>query len=103
LAVTTIERSRQLPDTPTIAESGLDGFDTSAWFALLVAKATPEPVRAEIEKAAVAVLATPDVRERLGAAGIEVAADGATALQRRIGDETQMWRDVISKADIKMQ
>jgi tripartite-type tricarboxylate transporter receptor subunit TctC len=103
LAVTTIERSGQLPDTPTIAGSGLHGFDTSAWFALLVAKATPEPVRAEIESAAMAVLARPDVRERLVAAGIEVAADGPTALQRRISDERQMWRDVISKAGIKIQ
>lgn len=103
LAVTTIERSGQLPDTPTIAEFGLHGFDTSAWFALLVAKATPEPVRAEIESAAMAALATPDVRGRLSAAGVEVAADGSAALQKRIGDETQMWRDVISKARIKIQ
>lgn len=103
LAVTTIERSGQLPDTPTIAESGLPGFDTSAWFALLVAKATPEPVRAEIESAAMAVLAMPNVHERLSAAGVEVVADGSVALQKRIGDETQMWRGVIAKAGIKAQ
>jgi tripartite-type tricarboxylate transporter receptor subunit TctC len=103
LAVTTIERSGQLPDTPTIAESGLPGFDTGAWFALLTAKATPEPVRAEIESAAVAALTAPDVRERLGVAGIEAVADGSVALRKRIGDETQMWRDVISKAAIKIQ
>jgi tripartite-type tricarboxylate transporter receptor subunit TctC len=103
LAVTTIERSGELPDTPTIAESGLPGFDTSAWFALLTAKATPESLRAEIEQAAVAALSAPDVRERLRAAGVEVVADGSSALQRRIGDETQMWRDVVSKAGIKVQ
>jgi tripartite-type tricarboxylate transporter receptor subunit TctC len=103
LAVTTIERSRQLPDTPTIAESGLPGFDTSAWFALLVAKATPEPLRAEIESAAILALAAPDVHERLRSAGIEVAADGSSELQKRISDETLMWRDVVSKSEIKMQ
>jgi tripartite-type tricarboxylate transporter receptor subunit TctC len=103
LAVTTAERSPTLPDTPTIAESGLAGFDTSAWFALLAPKATPEAVRAEIERAAIAALTAPDTRERLRAAGIDVTADGSIVLQKRIGDETQMWRTVISKAGIKVE
>jgi tripartite-type tricarboxylate transporter receptor subunit TctC len=103
LAVTTIARSPQLPDTPTIAESGLPGFNTSAWFALLAAAATPEPARAEIERATIAVLTAADSRERLGADGIDVVADGSAALRRRISDETQMWRDVVSKAGIKLE
>jgi tripartite-type tricarboxylate transporter receptor subunit TctC len=103
LAVTTSAREPQLPDTPTIAESGLPGFDTSAWFALLAPKATPNTVRDEIERAAVMALNAPDTRERLRAAGIDVAADGSAALQKRIGDETQMWRGVISKAGIKAE
>jgi tripartite-type tricarboxylate transporter receptor subunit TctC len=103
LAVTTAERDPQLPDTPTIAESGLSGFDTSAWFALLAPKATPDAVRAEIERAAVAALTTPDTRERFRAVGIDVVSDGSTALRKRINDETQMWRGVISKAGIKVE
>jgi len=103
LAVTTAERDPQLADTPTIAESGLAGFDTSAWFALLAPKATPEAVRAEIERAAVAVLTAPATRTQLRAAGIEIAADGSIELQKRISDETQMWRSVISKAGIKLE
>ncbi|MCK9908727.1 tripartite tricarboxylate transporter substrate binding protein [Microbacteriaceae bacterium K1510] len=103
LAVTTAQRAPQLPDTPTIAESGLPDFDTSAWFALLAPKATPEPVRAEIERAVIAVLTTPETRERLRASGVEVAADGAAELQRRITAETVMWREVITKAGIKVE
>lgn len=103
LAVTTAERDPQLPDTPTIAESGVTGFDTSAWFALLAPKATPETLRAEIERAAVAVLTAPSTRDQLRAAGIEVAADGSSELQNRIDDETQIWRSVISKAGIKLE
>ena len=103
LAVTTAKRSPQLPDIPTIAEFGLPGFDTSAWFALLAPKATPKAVRAEIERAAIAALSAPDTRERLRATGIDVAADGSTALQKRIDDETQMWSVVISKAGIKVE
>jgi tripartite-type tricarboxylate transporter receptor subunit TctC len=103
LAVTTAQRSPQLPDTPTIAESGIPGFDTGAWFALLAPKTTPDDVRAEIERAAVAALTAPDTRERLRAAGVEVAADGSLALEKRIIDETAVWRDVISKAGIKVE
>jgi len=80
LAVTTAERSPALPDTPT-----------------------PEAVRTEIERAAIAALTAPDTRERLRAAGIDVTADGSIALQKRIGDETQMWRGVISKAGINVE
>ena len=103
LAVTTIERSPQLPDTPTLAESGLTGFDTSAWFALLTAKAVPAPVLSKIEHDTVAALHDPDARDRLNNAGIDVTADGSAALGRRITDETKMWRDVVSKAGIKLQ
>jgi len=103
IAVTTAKRDSHLPNTPTIAESGLAGFDTSAWFALLAPKTTPIAIRAEIESAAIAVLAETGTRERLRAAGINVAADGSGALAKQIGDETQMWRDVINKASIKAE
>ena len=103
LAVTTAERDPQLPDTPTIAESSLPGFDTGAWFALLAPKATPQPILAELERAAVEALTAPNTRERLRAVGVNVVADGSTALRRRIGNEMLMWNDVISKAGIKVE
>jgi tripartite-type tricarboxylate transporter receptor subunit TctC len=103
LAVTTAQRSPELPDVPTLAESGLPGFDTSAWFALLAPKQTPADVRSEIEEAAIAVLNGADAKARLRASGIEVAADGATALERRIKDETAGWREVIERAGIKAE
>ena len=103
LAVTTAERTPLLPDTPTIAESGLSGFDTGAWFALLAPKGTPPAIRADIERATIAALTSGDARERLRAAGIDVAAEGSAALEKRITDETEMWRGVIAKAGIKAE
>jgi tripartite-type tricarboxylate transporter receptor subunit TctC len=103
LAVTTSRRAAELPDVPTLAESGLPGFDTSAWFALLVPKQTSATVRSQVEKAAIAALNDPDAKARLHAAGIDIAGDGALELQRRIADETGMWRDVIQKAGIKSE
>jgi tripartite-type tricarboxylate transporter receptor subunit TctC len=103
LAVTTAERSSLLPDVPTIAEMGYPGFDAPAWFAILSAKPVPAPLRAELEKAIVESLKSPDVREKLKAAGVEVAADGADDLAKRIERETGVWRDVVTKAGIAVQ
>jgi tripartite-type tricarboxylate transporter receptor subunit TctC len=103
LAVTTAEPAAELPDVPTLAESGLPGFDTSAWFALLTPKQTPASVRTRLEKAAIEALNDPDAKARLRAAGIGVAADGAAELQDRIAVETDTWREVIMKAGIKVQ
>jgi tripartite-type tricarboxylate transporter receptor subunit TctC len=103
LAVTTAQRAAQLPEVPTIAESGLAGFDTSAWFALLAPKQTPANVRFLIERAAIAALMDENARNRFADAGIQTTADGAAELQRRIDDETRMWRDVIATAGIKLE
>src|SRR5260370_17916146 len=67
LAVTTRARTSLLPDVPTVAEAALPGFDTSAWFAVMVAKQTPEAVRAQIEQAVVSVLNDRDMKASLAA------------------------------------
>jgi len=103
LAVTTAERSSFLPDVPTIAESGYPGFDVPAWFAILTSKATPAPLRAELEKAVVEALKSPDTQEKLKAAGVDIAADGADALARRIESDTKAFREVVEKAGIEVQ
>jgi tripartite-type tricarboxylate transporter receptor subunit TctC len=103
LAVTTAERSSLLPDVPTIAEMGYPGFDAPAWFAVLTSKPVPASVRAELEKAIVESLKSPDVRDKLKAAGVEVAADGSDSLTKRIAHETEVWRDVVTKAGIEVK
>lgn len=103
LAVTTAERSSLLPDVPTIEEMGYPGFDAPAWFAILSAKPVPPALRAELETAIVESLKSPDVRDKLKAAGVEIAADGADELAKRIARETEVWRDVVTKAGIPVQ
>jgi tripartite-type tricarboxylate transporter receptor subunit TctC len=103
IAVTSAARSALLPGVPTISESGLPGFDTSAWFALLTTKNTPEPVRATLEKVVVAALSDPGVRARLSAAGVDVLGDGAAVLADKIQSDTAMWKGVVDAAKIKME
>ena len=101
LAVTTRTRTSLLPDVPTVAEAAIPGFDSSAWFAVMVAKQTPEAVRAQIEQAVVRVLHDRDSLDSLAAVGITVAADGSAELAKRIEQESRVWKDVIAKAGIK--
>ena len=103
IAVTTAERSKFLPDVPTLAASGLPGFDSSAWFAILTAKGTPDSVRAKIESDAVAAMTSSSIVTRMNDAGIEVTADGSAALVARIRRETSAWKDVITQARIRAE
>src|SRR4029453_15852359 len=69
LAVTSTQRSSVLPDVPTVAESGLPGFEASSWFGLLAPAGTPKDVVAKINGEVAKWLATPEAGEKLAAQG----------------------------------
>ena len=71
LAVTTSKRTKLAPELPTIAESGLPGFDISTWFGIFVPAGTPRPVVDRLHAEFTRALAAPDVRERMLALGAE--------------------------------
>jgi len=71
LAVTTAKRTKLAPDLPTIAESGLPGFDISTWFGIFVPAGTPRPVVDRLHAEFTRALAAPDVREKMLALGAE--------------------------------
>ncbi len=103
LAVTGKERSPLLPDVPTVAESGLPGYDYTVWFGLWAPKATPKPIvdklYAEIEKA----LADPAVRERITAdSGVPMAMPLAD-IEPFVKSEITKWADVVKRAGITVQ
>jgi len=101
LAVTTSKRAAELPDVPTVAESGYPGFDAPAWWAVLApAKTPPEIVRRmneELNKA----LKLPDVAARLAGQGITVIG-GAPAIARTFVDkQVDIWAQVVKENNIK--
>lgn len=101
LAVTTSKRSPQLPDVPTIAESGYAGFEAPAWWAVLApAKTPPEIVQrmnAEINKA----LQSPEVAGKLAAQGIEVRTGTPAQAQAFIEQQIDVWAKVVRDNNIK--
>ena len=101
LAVSTLKRSTQLPDTPTVAESGLPGYEYSNWYGFLVPAKTPQPIVQRLFKELTAVLHAPDVRERLVAAGMDPAPSSSPdEMQGFLQKDQEKWARVVKFAKI---
>ena len=98
LAVAGPTRSALLPDVPTVAEAGLTGYGATSWGALLAPAGTPKAVIDRLHQETVAILNSPDVKERLGALGAEVVASTpgqlADLMQREETRYTKLVRDL---------
>jgi tripartite-type tricarboxylate transporter receptor subunit TctC len=104
LAVTSLQRSSALPDVPTIAESGLPGFEASSWFGLLAPAGTPKDVVVKVNGEVAKWLATPEAKERLAAQGAVVASGlGSDDFTRHIASETAKWQKVVKDSGAKVE
>lgn len=95
LAVTTAKRSPELPDVPTIAESGLPGYEASSWFGLLAPAGTPPAVIAKLNAAIVKVLGQADIRKRITDQGAEVYRETPEQFASFIQAEGIKWGKVV--------
>jgi tripartite-type tricarboxylate transporter receptor subunit TctC len=101
LAVTTSKRSPQLPDVPTIAESGYAGFDAPAWWAVLAPAKTPAEIVQRMNQEINKVLQSPEVAGKLAAQGIEVRIGTPAAAQAFIENQIDTWAKVVKDNNIK--
>ncbi|MGH8617729.1 MAG: tripartite tricarboxylate transporter substrate binding protein [Burkholderiales bacterium] len=97
LAVTSKKRSAALPDVPTLAESGLAGFDVYQWTAMLAPAKTPKPIIAKLNADVVSVLKQPAVRERLEQAGFEAQAGSPAEVEALIRDGMAQWGKLVKE------
>jgi tripartite-type tricarboxylate transporter receptor subunit TctC len=103
LAIAAKVRSATLPDIPTAAEAGLDGFESSAWFALIAPRGTPKPIVDKLYRAAAAALNDADTRKRLIDMGAEPAPMAPDELRAFISAEIIKWRTVILEGGVTLQ
>lgn len=103
LAITQRKRSALAPEIPTIEEAaGIKGMDAfSTWYGMLAPTGTPAAVTESLQKAAMAVLAKPDVKARLASMGTELVALEGAAFGARIRDESKRYDDVVRKFNVK--
>jgi tripartite-type tricarboxylate transporter receptor subunit TctC len=103
LAVTGSRRSPALPDVPTIAESGLPGFEGVNWQAIYAPAGTPSPIVARLNAEVNAILHESDMVEALAKLGVEAKPSTPQELADRITVDLKKWREVIVSAGIKAQ
>jgi tripartite-type tricarboxylate transporter receptor subunit TctC len=102
IAVTSLKRMSAI-DLPTVAESGLPGFEAISWFGLMAPAGTPAPVIAKAHQQAVATVAMPDVRAKLTQLGFDITTDGPDAMGAIIRADIAKWAKVIKDANIKTE
>jgi len=102
LGVTSAARAPALPDTPTIAESGLPGFDASSWFGLLAPAGTPPAIIAKLNTEIAKWLATPEAKEKLVAIGANIAGGTPEDFARHVQAETAKWAKVVKESGAKV-
>ena len=103
LAVSGAQRSPALPDTPTMTESGVRGYESYTWYGLLAPKATPRAVIMTLNTQTVAILKVPEVRERLLADGAEPVGNTPEQFGAFIRSEIDKWGKVIRAAGLKAE
>lgn len=95
LAVTTSQRATGLPDVPTMAESGLQGFDVSTWFGVFAPAGTPAPVVARLNETLTVALRTPEMRERLAKMGADAAPLSSAQFAELVRAELSKYEKVV--------
>lgn len=102
LAVSSPERSRRLPDVPTVAESVAPGYEAFEWNGLLLPAGTPEPVAAKLHKALVEVLKEDEVKQRFTDVGVQAVGSTPAEFAAFLKKEDAKWAEVIRKGNIKL-
>ena len=103
LAVTGAKRSPAMPDAPTVAETGLPGFEASNWFGLMAPAGTPPDIVARLNAETAKALQAPDVREKLNALGFEIQTSTPQELHALIKSETEKWARVIKTSGARAE
>jgi tripartite-type tricarboxylate transporter receptor subunit TctC len=101
LAITGATRAASLPDTPTMAEAGVPGYEVYEWNAIFAPAATPAPVVARLAEAIAKAMQSPEIRERVATLGGEIAGYGPAEAEKFVREQTELWAKLIQIANIK--
>lgn len=101
LGVASLKRSPVMPETPTIAEQGVARFEAVSWYALMVPAGTPRAVIDKLNGETGKLFATPALKEKLAALGMETATGRPAELAAAIQADTLRWTEVIRQKNIK--
>ena len=101
LAVAGKQRMPEMPDVPTVSESGVPGYEWSFWYGLLVSSKTPAETVARLNREVVDILRSPDVQSKLADMGVDIAASSPEAFQALLTDEVAKFKAIAKAANIE--
>ena len=102
LAVTSARRSAVLPDVPTIAESGVPGYDSASWFGMLAPAGTPAAITTKLQQETARILQLPDIRKRFLDQGLDPVGDTPQEFAAFIGVEIAKWSKVVAASGARV-
>ena len=103
LAVTSKERFPGAPDVPTVAEQGLPDYSATLWQGFFAPSSVPAELGARIAADIQKVMALPETREKLAGASVTVSTSGQADFKRFFSEEIEKWRDVVRKANLRLE
>jgi tripartite-type tricarboxylate transporter receptor subunit TctC len=103
IAVSGTQRAVLLPSVPTVAESGVPGYEVSVWFGMQLPAGTPKPLVDRLNKDIVRALKDPDTVKLFRDQGVEVVGSSPAAFSQLVHSEVPKWTKVIKDADIKVE
>lgn len=101
IGVSTLKRSPLLPDVPTIDEAGVPGYECLGWNGILAPAATPQPIVQKLNQELVAILAEPEVKQKLAQQGADPAPTDPASFAKLIDTDVAKWTEVIRSAGIR--
>lgn len=102
LGVSTAKRSAAAPDIPTLAESGVQGFDATSWFGLFAPTGTPRAIVERLHRETAALLKQPEIREKFLAVGNEPVGSSPAEFTKFYADELSKWARVVKAANVQL-
>jgi len=103
VAVTGQQRSTLLPNVPTIAESGVPGYEVNVWFGIQAPAGTPKEVVQKLNQEIAKALADPEIVKRFREQGVEVVGSSPTKFATLVETEIQKWGIVVRDANVRLE
>lgn len=98
IAISTAKRSQQAPDLPTIAESGVPGYDYAPWYGILAPTGTPRAIVMRLNREIGQIINAPEMKERFRKQGIDLVTSSPEAFAELIRREIPKWREIVKKS-----
>ena len=102
LGVTSLKRAPGMPDTPTIAESGLPGFEIVGWYGVLAPAKLPAPLTARLHDEIVKIINEPKIRERIMSEGAEPVGSTPEQFRAYLNADVAKWAKIVKASGAKL-